>query len=130
MNTGTWDGAVPSPVTLDTRLVTELTRITTSTSARSCYWITSSPILTIAVFNTVDSIVPPCAGLMTEHPSPPCLGAIAGPILFRTSCLVLTLALTATVEAIFSYQTRLLAFLANISWGTNAFPCESVTILG
>jgi len=35
MNTGAWDGAVPSPVTLDTRLVTELTRITTSTSARS-----------------------------------------------------------------------------------------------
>ena len=47
---------------------------------------------------------------MTEHPSPPCLGTIAGPIFFRTSCLVLTLALAGTVEAILSCWTRLLTF--------------------
>lgn len=35
INTGAWDGAVSSPVTLDTRLVTELTWITTNTDAKS-----------------------------------------------------------------------------------------------
>lgn len=37
MDTGAGDGTVSSPVTLDTGLVAELTKITTTTGTRSCF---------------------------------------------------------------------------------------------